>query len=60
MLVRRGYEPTIIFGVAKGEGDDEALDGHAWVLLDGEPLSENEDPRTKFVETYRYAAKGSS
>ena len=51
MLNRRGFEPTVVYGVSKSGGE---LDGHAWVLLGGDPLGEWEDPRGKFVETYRY------
>lgn len=55
MLSRRGFDPTVVYGVARGERE---LDGHAWVLLGGEPLGEWDDPSRKFVETYRYSGKG--
>lgn len=51
MLSRRGLSPTVVFGVT---GEGKSFDGHAWVLLDGEPLAENDDPRQKYVETYRF------
>ncbi len=55
MLCRRGFDATVVYGVSTGR---EELDGHAWVLLSGEPLGESEDPRAKYVETYRYPMSG--
>jgi len=55
MLCRRGFDVTVVYGVSTSP---EELDGHAWVLLCGEPLGETEDPRTRFVETYRYSVGG--
>ncbi len=55
MLSRRDFDPVVVFGVSR---KSKELDGHAWVLLDQEPLGEWEDPREKFVETYRYPGNG--
>lgn len=50
-LRRWGYSVRILFGVVKS---DEALEGHAWVELNGRPLAERGDPRTRYAVTYAY------
>jgi len=50
-LRKWGYAVQLHFGVARV---DDALSGHAWIDLDGEPFAEYEDPRTKYQVTYSY------
>lgn len=52
-LRKWGYDARLRFGVAKEDG---TLQGHAWVELDGEPLSERPDPRRRYAVTYSYPA----
>jgi hypothetical protein len=42
---------TIVFGVRKNV---DALDGHAWIEIDGKPIGEDGNPREKFTVTYTY------
>lgn len=54
-LRKWGYDAQIIFGVMKEA--DKTLKGHAWVELEGNPLAERGDPRSRYVVTYSYPTK---
>lgn len=49
-LRRAGFPVSLRFGI--GELKDK-LDGHCWLVLDGEPLAERRDPRPLYTETWR-------
>ena len=50
--LRRIGEPAVIwFGVRRTDGE---LDGHAWITIDGIPLSENDDPRELYKPTFHF------
>jgi hypothetical protein len=54
VLTRMGYPVTIHFGVAKA-GD--ALDGHSWVTIHGQPVAERLEPeRWQIVYSYPSAS----
>ena len=55
LLRRRGHNPTVVYGLKPEKRDGIA--GHAWVLLDGKPFAEWDDPTLKYIETYRYPAQ---
>jgi hypothetical protein len=58
VLTRMGYPVTIHFGVAK---TGEALDGHSWVTIQGQPVAERLQPeRWQTVYSYPSAAVCSS
>ncbi len=50
-LRRAGVDAVLVFGLGRVEGEEFA--GHCWVVRDGEPLLEKQDPRPLFAETYR-------
>lgn len=50
-LRRWGHSASVFFGVVKEDG---ALQGHAWVELDGRPFAEAGDPRLRYTVTYVY------
>lgn len=50
-LRRRGEPAAVSFGVRK---TGEALDGHAWVSLAGEPFAEALDPRPVYRVTFTW------
>jgi hypothetical protein len=52
-----GAEPTIVVGIAKGA--DNAVAGHVWVTVDGEPV--HDDPQTveSFVPVTAFDAQAS-
>jgi hypothetical protein len=49
-LRRQGLDVELRFGL--DPGGDEAVDGHCWLALDGEPFLERRDP-SRFTELYR-------
>jgi hypothetical protein len=54
VLTRMGYPVTIHFGVAKA---GEALDGHSWVTIQGQPVAERLQPkRWQIVYSYPSAS----
>jgi hypothetical protein len=53
-LNREGYHVGLYFGAEK---IDDILSGHCWLVKDGEPFSELEDPRTNFKEIYHFPEK---
>ncbi len=52
-LRRIGWPARIVFGIRE---HDDALDGHAWVELDGAGLGETVDPSSIFRTVYSYPA----
>lgn len=51
-FLRRGEaDLALCFGVAKLKGK---LAGHCWLIRDGEPFLEPQDPRAWFTEMYRF------
>lgn len=48
-LRRAGADVRLAFGLGTVEGN---LEGHCWLVRDGEPFLEPVDPRAAFVETY--------
>jgi hypothetical protein len=49
-LRRAGMDVTLCFGMGRRNG---AFVGHCWLVKDGEPYLENEDPRLWYVEMHR-------
>jgi hypothetical protein len=52
-LTRHGYGATFVSGVRRTDG---SLEGHAWVLVDGEPVEAqgSPDPASIYAEQFRY------
>ena len=50
-LRRSAADLALCFGVAKLEGK---VAGHCWLIRNGEPFLEPQDPRTWFAEMYRF------
>ena len=50
-LNRAGLNVGLYFGAEKSQDD---LTGHCWLVKDGEPFSEPEDPRTHYKEIYQF------
>jgi hypothetical protein len=46
-LRRAGFPVSLRFGL------DSRLEGHCWLVLDGEPFAEKRDPRPLYTETWR-------
>lgn len=55
-LRRAGMDVTLCFGM--GRHDTEVI-AHCWLLNNGEPFLESEDPRPLYVEMYRISREGS-
>lgn len=51
-LHRAGARPRLVFGMQPNG------DGHCWIVRDGEPYREPEDPRHVFVQTYVIPSDG--
>jgi hypothetical protein len=54
-LRRAGMGVTLCFGMGRRNG---AFVGHCWLVKDGEPYLENEDPRLWYVEMHRISRTG--
>lgn len=50
-LGRGGTELELCFGIANRDGK---VSGHCWLVRDGEPFLEPQDPRGQFAEMYRF------
>ena len=48
-LRRAGMELTLCFGAARKEGQLVADAGHCWLMKNGEPFLETQDPRANFA-----------
>lgn len=57
-LRRAGVDVGLAFGL--GQGTDDKVDGHCWLVKDGEPFLEAQDPRALFTEMYRIAGRPTS
>ena len=55
-LRRAGMDVALCFGM--GRLDKEFM-GHCWLVKDGEPFLEPEDPRPRYAEMYRISSAGS-
>jgi Transglutaminase-like superfamily len=49
-LRRAGFPVSLRFGMGEIDG---RIEGHCWLVLDGEPLAEKRDPRPIYTETWR-------
>jgi hypothetical protein len=54
-LRRAGMDVALCFGM--GHLENEFM-GHCWLVKDGEPFLEAEDPRRRYVEMYRISPEG--
>ncbi len=54
-LRRAGMNVTLCFGMGRIGGK---FIGHCWLMRDGEPFLEVEDPRLRYVEVYRISSGG--
>lgn len=52
LLRRRGIDVTLAFGIGGPKDEDQ---GHCWLVRDGEPYLEREEPNGRFVEVLRLA-----
>ena len=52
-LCRMGYPVTLEFGVGDVGG---RIEGHCWLVMDGEPILESRDPRGVFREIFSIPA----
>ena len=50
-LRRAGADVALCFGVANLQGK---VTGHCWLVRNGEPFLEPQDPRAQFAEMYRF------
>ena len=50
-LRRSGFPARVFFGIRE---NGDALDGHAWIEVEGLPLGETADPREAFRMVYTY------
>ncbi len=55
-LRRAGIDLALCFGMGRL---DEKFVGHCWLVKDGEPFLEAEDPRPRYAEMYRISRAGS-
>jgi hypothetical protein len=46
-----GFPVAILFGISQ---PSDALDGHAWLELDGSPIAESDGPQLRYRVIYRY------
>jgi len=49
LLRRAGVDVGLRFGVGRPHPDTPAVEGHCWLVLDGEPFLERTDPRPLFT-----------
>jgi len=54
-LRRAGLDVRLVFGIGRPLED---LEGHCWLVREGEPFLERKDPRPVFTETYAIARAG--
>jgi hypothetical protein len=56
-LRRAGFPVSLRFGIGDGVGgvgkNADRIEGHCWLVLDGEPFAEKRDPRRLYTETWR-------
>jgi Transglutaminase-like superfamily len=51
-LRRAGLDVELLFGMGRVR-EGNGLEGHCWLVRDGEPYLENVDPRSLYVEMWR-------
>jgi hypothetical protein len=56
ILRRVGFDVALCFGMGPVRGPGAA--GHCWLILDGEPVLEEADPRSAFTELVRLSSGG--
>jgi hypothetical protein len=49
-LRRAGFPASLCFGIGEIDG---RIEGHCWLVLEGEPFAERRDPRSLYTETWR-------
>ena len=49
---RAGLDVSLHFGMGR-IGQQKEFDGHCWLVRDGEPYLEKQDPRNLYIEMYR-------
>ena len=54
-LRRAGMDVSLCFGMGR---QDKEFMGHCWLVKDGEPFLEVEDPRPRYLEMYRISRAG--
>jgi hypothetical protein len=54
VLRRMGADVSLRFGMGRMSGE---MAGHCWIVYQGEPLAERQDPRPLFTETWRIEAR---
>jgi hypothetical protein len=54
-LRRVGMDVSLCFGMGR---HDKGFMGHCWLVKDGEPFLEVEDPRPRYLEIYRISRAG--
>lgn len=57
-LRRAGVDVALVFGIRQDTGDH--VDGHCWLVRNGEPFLETQDPHGLFIEMYRIAGRSTS
>jgi Transglutaminase-like superfamily len=57
-LRRAGMDVSLHFGMGR-IGKDKEFVGHCWLMRDGEPYLEKEDPRPLYIEMYRISRRDS-
>lgn len=57
-LRRAGLDVSLHFGMGRSGKGRESV-GHCWLMRDGEPYLEGEDPRPLYIEMYRVSRVGS-
>jgi len=53
-LRRAGMDVTLAFGLRRAV---DQVDGHCWLVKDGDPFLEAQDPRALFTEIYRISGR---
>ena len=51
-----GVDVALAFGVEVGQPTGSKVDGHCWLIRNGEPFLELRDPRDTFTEMYRVSS----
>jgi len=54
-LRRAGMDVALCFGMGRLDND---FMGHCWLVSDGKPFLEIEDPRPRYIEMYRISREG--
>jgi hypothetical protein len=57
-LRRAGFPVSLRFGIGDCGKNTDRIEGHCWLVLDGEPFAEKRDPRLFYTETWRIPQEG--